>query len=271
MSRSARAGPRGGRRGRSGRTAGSSTAAPPSSAPPGPRRDRRARPARWRADAPADRGVVVGGDVGAGVVQDVEQAHRLGHVAGDQHGQPRAARAPAPGRPRPLELGEVLLGPQPLAPAQQRVELAVAERKVRALVEQRGAAGGRSPRAAGSPSAAGRGRGAAGEGLELRGERRSSASTKRRALGRAGARGWMEGEDRLGPAAEVGGQRGEPLDRVAGVREEHPVDRVGAAGGEEGQRVARRPRRRRSGSGRRPCRAAGPAAPTARPPGCRAR
>ena len=45
-------------------------------------------------------------------------------------------------------------------------------------------------------------------------------------------------QGRLPPSAEVGRQGGQPLDRIAGVREEDGVGGVGPARGEERQRVA---------------------------------
>jgi hypothetical protein len=78
----------------------------------------------------------------------------------------------------------------------------------------------------------------AGQPRELVGQVRKLGADERPGGGTVVALGVKIPQGRFPPAAEVGGQCGQSLDRVAGVREEDGVGGVGPARGEERQRVA---------------------------------
>ena len=187
--------------------------------------------------APPDGGVVVGRHEGPGPVQRGEELGGLGNVAGDEQRDVGGGRAGTELRSRLLELGEVIGGPEPLAPAQERVERPVVERKGCAPVEECGPEGVDLAVQLDGGGEAGGVEGAASDPLQV-GCECAELGVEEAALARAAvALGMEEGEGGLPPAAEVVGQRGELLDGVAGVREEGRVDRVGAAGGQEGEGV----------------------------------
>ena len=225
---------------------------------------------------PPHRGVVVGGDEGPGVVQRVEQRGRLGHVAGDQDRDARAARARRrAAAARRAQLGEVVLGPEPLAAPEERVELAVVQR--RGGRARRGARRARASISAWSRDAPRRARlgssGPAGQAPPARraSERSSAVEEAPATLGRAGPLGCRKVNAGLPQPPKSGASVASPWieSQVCGK------STASTASAPPEARKARALRTTRADVGldaaRRRRRAARPADPTARPRARRAR